>query len=43
MVKIKNYVTRVNQYPGYAKNIYIDLTRQIKSDKPFPTTPDFFK
>ena len=43
MIKLQNNVTRMNQYPGYTKNNFIDLTRQIKSDKPFPTTADFFK
>ena len=36
-------VTRVNQYPGYVEDVFIDLTRQIKSNEPLPTTADFFK
>ena len=43
MIKLKDMVTQKNQYPGYAENTFIDLTRQIKSDKPLPTTADFFK
>jgi len=43
MIKLKDMVTKKNQYPGYAENTFIDLTRQIKSDKPLPTTADFFK
>ena len=43
MIKINNIVTRVNQYPGYVEDVFIDLTRQIKSDEPLPTTADFFK
>ena len=40
--KLQNSVTQTNHYPGYTKNTYIDLTRQIKNDEPFPTTADFF-
>ena len=43
MLKMNNMATRVNQYPGYTDNIFIDLTKQIKSNKPLPTTADFFK
>ena len=43
MIKLQNNVTRMNQYPGFTKNNFIDLTRQIKNDEPFPTTADFFK
>ena len=43
MIKMNNNVTRVNQYPGYVEDVFIDLTRQIKSDEPLPTTADFFK
>ena len=43
MIKLEKLSTKVNQYPGYSENVYIDLTRQIKSDKPLPTTADFFK
>ena len=43
MIKMNNMVTRVNQYPGYVEDVFIDLTRQIKSDEPLPTTADFFK
>jgi len=43
MIKLEKLSTKVNQYPGYSDNVYIDLTRQIKSDKPLPTTADFFK
>jgi len=43
MIKLKDMVTKKNQYPGYAEDTFIDLTRQIKSDKPLPTTADFFK
>tara|TARA_B110001450_G_scaffold201412_1_gene190507 strand:+ start:1102 stop:1518 length:417 start_codon:yes stop_codon:yes gene_type:complete len=43
MIKLEQLSTKVNQYPGYSENIYIDLTRQIKSDKPLPTSADFFK
>jgi len=43
MIKLEQLSTKVNQYPGYSENVYIDLTRQIKSDKPLPTTADFFK
>ena len=43
MIKMNNLVTRVNQYPGYVEDVFIDLTRQIKSKEPLPTTADFFK
>jgi len=43
MIKLEKSSTKVNQYPGYSDNVYIDLTRQIKSDKPLPTSADFFK
>ena len=43
MIKLEKISTKVNQYPGYSDNVYIDLTRQIKSDKPLPTSADFFK
>ena len=43
IIKLEQLSTKVNQYPGYSENVYIDLTRQIKSDKPLPTTADFFK
>jgi len=43
MIKMNNLVTRVNQYPGYVEDVFIDLTRQIKSKDPLPTTADFFK
>ena len=43
MIKLKDMVTNVNGYPGFTENTFIDLTRQIKSDKPLPTTADFFK
>ena len=43
MIKLQNMATKINQYPGYTDNVFIDLTRQIKSDKPLPTTADFFK
>jgi hypothetical protein len=43
MIKLEQLSTKVNQYPGYSENVYIDLTRQIKSDTPLPTTADFFK
>ena len=43
MIKLEKLSTKVNQYPGYSENVYIDLTRQIKSDKPLPTSADFFK
>ena len=43
MIKMNNMVTRVNQYPGYVDDVFIDLTRHIKSDEPLPTTADFFK
>ena len=43
MIKLEQLSTKVNQYPGYSENVYIDLTRQIKSDKPLPTSADFFK
>ena len=43
MIKMNKMVKRSNQYPGYTDNIFIDNTRQIKSDKPLPTTADFFK
>ena len=43
MIKLEKLSTKVNQFPGYSKNVFIDLTRQIKSDKPLPTTADFFK
>ena len=43
MIKMNDMVTRVNQYPGYVEDVFIDLTRQIKSDEPLPTTADFFK
>ena len=43
MIKMKDMVTRVNQYPGYTSDILIDITRQIKSDEALPTTADFFK
>ena len=31
MIKLEQLSTKVNQYPGYSENVYIDLTRQIKS------------
>ena len=43
MIKMNDMVTRVNQYPGYVEDVFIDLTRQIKSDEPLPTTADFLK
>ena len=43
MIKLQNMATKINQYPVYTDNVFIDLTRQIKSDKPLPTTADFFK
>ena len=43
MIKLEKLSTKVNQYPGYTEHIFIDLTRQIKSDIPLPTTADFFK
>ena len=43
MIKMNDMVKRVNQYPGYVEDVFIDLTRQIKSDEPLPTTADFFK
>ena len=42
MIKMNDMVTRINQYPGYVEDVFIDLTRQIKSDKPLPITADFF-
>jgi len=42
LLKLQNQVTQTNHFPGYTSNTYIDLTRQIKSDEPFPTTADFF-
>ena len=43
MIKMKDMVTRINQYPGYTSDIFIDITRQIKSDEALPTTADFLK
>ena len=43
MIKLNNNVTRINQYPGYTRDTFIDITRQIKSDEALPTTADFFK
>ena len=43
MIKLKDMVTNVNGYPGYSSDIFIDLTRQIKSDKPLPMSADFLK
>ena len=43
MIKLKDMVTKVNGYPGYSSDIFIDLTRQIKSDKPLPMSADFLK
>ena len=43
MIKLKDMVTKVNNYPGYSSDIFIDLTRQIKSDKPLPMSADFLK
>ena len=34
---------RRNHVSGYVEDVFIDLTRQIKSDEPLPTTADFFK
>ena len=30
MIKLKDMVTNVNNYPGYSSDVFIDLTRQIK-------------
>lgn len=43
MIKLKDMVTKVNGYPGYSSDVFIDLTRQIKSDKPLPISADFLK
>jgi hypothetical protein len=43
MIKLKDIVTKVNGYPGYSSDVFIDLTRQIKSDKPLPISADFLK
>ena len=43
MIKLKNMVTNVNGYPGYTDNIFIDITRQLKSDIPLPMSADFLK
>lgn len=43
MIKLKDMVTKVNGYPGYSNDVFIDLTRQIKSDKPLPMSADFLK
>tara|TARA_B100000902_G_C27152856_1_gene834674 strand:+ start:577 stop:969 length:393 start_codon:yes stop_codon:yes gene_type:complete len=43
MIKLKDMVTKVNNYPGYTKDILIDNTRQIKSNEPIPMSPDFLK
>lgn len=43
MIKLKDMVTKVNSYPGYSSDVFIDLTRQIKSDKPLPMSADFLK
>lgn len=43
MIKLKDMVTNVNGYPGYSSDVFIDLTRQIKSDKPLPMSADFLK
>ena len=43
MIKLKNMVTNVNNFPGYSSDIFIDLTRQLKSDKPLPMSADFLK
>ena len=43
MIKLKDMVTKVNGYPGYSSDVFIDLTRQIKSDKPLPMSADFLK
>lgn len=43
MIKLKDMVTNVNNFPGYSSDIFIDLTRQLKSDKPFPMSADFLK
>ena len=43
MIKLKDMVTKVNNYPGYSSDVFIDLTRQIKSDKPLPMSADFLK
>ena len=43
MIKLKDMVTNVNSYPGYSSDVFIDLTRQIKSDKPLPMSADFLK
>ena len=43
MIKLKDMVTNVNNYPGYSSDIFIDLTRQIKSDKPLPMSAEFLK
>ena len=43
MIKLKDMVTNVNNYPGYSSDVFIDSTRQIKSDKPLPMSSDFLK
>lgn len=43
MIKLKDMVTNVNNFPGYSSDIFIDLTRQLKSDKPLPMSADFLK
>ena len=43
MIKLKDMVTNVNNYPGYSSDVFIDLTRQLKSDIPLPMSADFLK
>ena len=43
MIKLKDMVTNVNNFPGYSSDIFIDLTRQLKSDKLLPMSEDFLK
>ena len=40
--KIKRYGL-LSVHPGYSSDVFIDSTRQIKSDKPLPMSSDFLK
>ena len=43
MIKLKDMTTKVNNYPGYIDDVFIDITRQLKSDIPLPMSADFLK
>ena len=38
MIKLKDKVKRINQYPGYTKNYFIDITRKLNIEEPLPTS-----